>query len=430
MTGTAVPSEVFASLARTRPTLAGTAALRAALHARRMLLVKSLLVRVEQQSRLLPAAVRRRFEEDWALLVRAEQTDPLAARDVLDYPLTGAWLVEALATPAGAAFDRHLAHLGGVALAAAVRAGREVGGTLPVPSGTLALPGLGVLRCPSGSVRLSAGAGLVHIRDAEGHSGVVLQSPVARPVVGAPRGIGSGPGWSALRTLPGSVVILDDLDPYRVPPLGIGPRALRAAERPDCPRRLWVRRWGEARELLAAVDPGRAAEPGTVLRAVVPLATAVPRGAAPVGATLRAAPGAALSQLPAQAWELAETLVHETHHTKLAVLDELVPLCRRGGPATHRVGWRHDPRPVPAVLQGAYAHLALTDLWWRVRNEPAAPAAWRSRADERFAGFREDVGQALSLLRESDELTTAGREFVHEMGRHHAGLGVPTHCGL
>ncbi|WP_329334811.1 HEXXH motif-containing putative peptide modification protein [Streptomyces sp. NBC_00663] len=429
MTGTSVLPEVFTSLATTRPARAGTAALRAALHARRMLLLKSLLVRVDQQSRLLSLTVRRRFEEDWALLVRAEQADTRAARDVLDYPLTGAWLVETLATPTGATLDRHLAHLGGVALAAAVRAGCGVGGTLPVPSGALALPGLGVLRCPSGAVRISGGAGLVHLGDTQGHSSVVLQSPAARPASGVSRGVGSGPGWSALRTLPGTTVVLDDLDPYRVPPLGIGPRALRATERPDCPRRLWARRWSEAHELLAGIDPERAAETGAVLRAVVPLATAVPRGAAPVGATLRAAPGAALAQLPAQPWELAETLVHETHHTKLAVLDELVPLCRTGGLTTHRVGWRHDPRPVPAVLQGAYAHLALTDLWWRVRNEPAAPPAWRHRADERFEVFRDDVGQALSLLRESDELTSPGREFVHEMGRHHAGLGVATHCG-
>lgn len=136
---------------------------------------------------------------------------------------------------------------------------------------------------------------------------------------------------------------------------------------------------------------------------------------------MRTAPGAVLAQLPADRRELVELLVHETHHTKLAVLDEVVPLWRPGG-SLHRVGWRRDPRPVPGVLQGAYAHLALLDLWWRARAGPAW--AWRRRAAERFEMCREQVAGALSVLAESDELTPHGREFVRHMGRHHAHLGV------
>ncbi|MGW3957773.1 aKG-HExxH-type peptide beta-hydroxylase [Streptomyces sp. NPDC004752] len=432
MTRTPVSSEVFTALARTRPGPAATAALRVALHARRMLLVKALLVKVEQRGATSVAA-RRRFDQDWAFLARAERTDAAAVRDVLDYPMTGAWLSEALTAPAGAAFEGHLGHLGGVAVAAAVRAGCGFDGWVPAPSGALRLPGLGVLRCPSGRARLSHTAGLTRISDDQGHSHVTLRSSVAQDPMaqdpmaqdsGASDEAGGGPGWSALRTLPGSTVVLDDLDPYRVPPHGIGPRALHAVERPYCPHRMWARRWRVACELLSSIDPGRAFEIRTVLRAVVPLAPAVRGRAGAMGATLRAAPGAALTQLPAESWELAESLVHETHHTKLAALDELVPLCRPGGVGTHRVGWRPDPRPVPAVLQGAYAHLALTDLWWRARHASLASPAWQRRAGQRFEAYRDDVGEALSILLESDELTLAGREFVEEMGRHHAGLGV------
>jgi HEXXH motif-containing protein len=121
---------------------------------------------------------------------------------------------------------------------------------------------------------------------------------------------------------------------------------------------------------------------------------------------------------------LAESLVHETHHTKLTALHDIMPLYRAGAGVRYRVGWRPDPRPVPGVLQGTYAHLALTDLWWRARTGTAVPAPWRRRAELRFGTYRDQVGEALSILRESDELTFAGREFVHEMGRHHASLGV------
>ncbi|WP_320777074.1 aKG-HExxH-type peptide beta-hydroxylase [Streptomyces sp. CRN 30] len=421
MTSVPVPPAVLAELARTRPTPGCTTALRAALHSRRLLLLKSLLVRLARMSDVTPGA-RREFAADWALLERAERTDAAAVRDVVDYPMTGSWLAAALGAPEGPAFERHLAHFRGVAVAAAVRAGCVDGDTRTVRTGVLSLPGLGVLRCPTGRVRISGRAGLVRIADAAGRDHVVLAPRAAPAEPRAPRRPGGGSGWSALRALPGSAVVLDDLDPYRVPPHGIGPGALPAAGRPHSAERAWAQRWREAQALLTATDPGRAAETRTVLRAVVPLDPPTCDGV-PMSATLRAAPGAVLAQLPAEAPELTESLVHEAHHTKLAALQEVLPLCRPETGALHRVGWRPDPRPVPGVLQGVYAHLALTDLWSRAATGPGMPAAWRRRADERFETYRGEVGEGLSILRESDELTSAGREFVGEMGRRHAHLG-------
>ncbi|MEU9881352.1 HEXXH motif domain-containing protein [Streptomyces phaeochromogenes] len=424
MTLAPVSSEVFTGLARIRPTSAGTAALRAGLHARRLLLLKSLLVRVEQRSALLPSVVRQRFKRDWALLERAELHDAAAVRDVVDYPMTGAWLAEVLAAPEGPAFEEHLAYFGGVAVTAAVRAGCPVDGTLELPSGTLVLPGLGVLNCPSGRAHLGGDAGPVRIMDGAGHNGVVLLCPETPSGVVTQRPVGAASDWSGLLTLPGGTAVLDELDPYRVSPSGIGPAALPAAERSHSTHRLWAGQWREAYDLLSAIDPGRVAEIGTVLRAVVPLVPPDRDGGASMSATLRSAPGAILMQLPASAWELAEALVHEAHHTKLAALHELVPLYRPGGGALHRVGWRSDPRPIPGVFQGAYAHLALTDLWWRAWTGSAVPGEWRTRSAEQFESHRDRIGQALSILLESDELTFAGSEFVREMSRYHASLGV------
>ncbi|MCF2125699.1 HEXXH motif-containing putative peptide modification protein [Strepomyces sp. STD 3.1] len=421
MTPSPVPPDVFVALARTRPLPAATAALRAAIHARRMLLLKALLVRVERQGPSLSPAAHRDFEDDWALLERAERADGAAVRDVLDYPTVGAWLTEALAARSGTAFEAHLPHLRGVAVAAAVRSGRAPSGRFTAPSGLLALPGLGVLRSPSGWARASGGAGPVRLT-AEAGPDVVTARPRRRPPGAGPPGPEEGTGWRALRKLPGGDTVLDDLDPYRVPSRGIGRAGAPAADRARTEYRAWAGRWRLARALLSATDPGRVAETDGLVRSVVPLATG--RGAgAPSGATLRAAPGAVLTRMPADAPELAETLVHETHHSKLAALDEAVALCRPGG-TLHRVAWRPDPRPVPAVLQGAYAHLALLDLWSRAERAAAAPEEWRQRAAERFAQYREQVGEALAVLRESDELTCAGRSFVREMQGHHESLGV------
>ncbi|MFE0854473.1 aKG-HExxH-type peptide beta-hydroxylase [Streptomyces mutabilis] len=422
MTPASVPPDVFVALARTRPLPAATAALRAAIHARRMLLLKALLVRVERQSSSLSPAAHRDFEDDWALLERAERADGAAVRDVLDYPTVGAWLTEALAARPGAAFEAHLPHLRGVAVAAVVRSGRAPSGRLTAPSGLLALPGLGVLRSTSGWARASGGAGPPRLTADAGPGAVDPRTGRTGPDAGPPGPEEEGSGWRALRKLPGGDTVLDDLDPYRVPSRGIGRATAPAADSDRTEYRTWAGRWRLARALLSATDPGRVTETDALVRSVVPLATG--RGAGiPTGATLRAAPGAVLTQMPADAPELAETLVHETHHSKLAALGEAVSLCRPGG-TLHQVAWRPDPRPVPAVLQGAYAHLALLDLWSRAERAAAVPEEWRQRAAERFARYREQVGAALAVLRESDELTCAGRSFVREMRGHHESLGV------
>lgn len=427
MTPAPLSSDIVRELARTRPTPVGAAALSAGLHTRRLLLLKSLLVRVERHGARLPAETRRCFEQDWALLEEAERADAGVVRDVVDYPMTGAWLSEALSAPVGPAFERHLAHLGGVALAAGIRAGCRVRGTRILPTGVLALPGLGVLRCPAGRIRLTTHAGLARITDDEGRDVLLLRpgrtGPGTGPGTACP--VGGGLDWSALRTLPGGTVVLDDLDPYRVPSHGIGPTALAAAERPHSSHRAWARLWRNAHGLLSLTDPARVGEIGSLLRAVVPLVSpGHVVGTPAVSATRRAATGALLAQWPADEGELVELLVHEIHHSKLAALDELVPLCRPGDGTLYRVGWRPDRRPAPAVLQGAYAHLALTDLWWRARSGQGAPAAWRRRAAAQFETCREQVGKALSVLLESDELTFVGREFVREMSRYRARLGA------
>ncbi|MEV4949479.1 HEXXH motif-containing putative peptide modification protein [Streptomyces sp. NPDC053755] len=408
----------FAGLATTRPAPAAARLLASAVHARRLLLLKALLVRVHQHRRDVEAPVLLRFEEAWQLLERAERLRPAVVRDVLDYPTTGAWLAAALAEPVGPALDRHLVRLESVALAAALRSGLPLDLAVEAPDGLLSLPGEGRLRTGAVHLRVTARSGAARIRP-EGRRAAATVLLRTDRHTGAL--VGTGGGWAGLRTLPESRARLDDLDPYRVPPGGVGSPARTAAEHGDTDHVAWAARWRAAQDLLARTDPVRGTEVRRAVRAVVPLTAHGPRS---VGATLSAAPGAVLTSPPAGAPDLAETLVHEIHHSKLATLHALVPLYLPGRAVTHRVGWRQDPRPVAGVFQGAYAHLALTDLWRRAAGADGVPAPWRACAARQFDRIHDQVGEALTILLESDELTNAGREFAHQMKRHHASLGA------
>ena len=411
-----LPAPVFARLARVSPAPDGLALLRSALHARRLLLLKALLVRVHRHRVSVEPGALGRFERSWELLERVERRHPAVVRDVLDYPTTGAWLAGALAEPAGPAFDRLLGHLDNLAVTAALRGGGPLDVTVDTPDGLLPLPGVGRLRVAADRVRVSADERTVRFHpDGARHAARAVLTLTGRRLAGG------GPGWHAVRPLPRSAARLDDVDPYRVPSGVGGTTAVTAADPADTDHAAWSATWHAAQELLARTDPGRAAEVARGVRAVVPV---VPRGPQHLGATLSAAPGAVLTSLPAEGQGMAETLVHELHHSKLATLHELVPLYGPGRDAVYRVGWRSDPRPIAGVLHGAYAHLALADLWRRAVTADEVPASWRSAAGQQFDDIHDQVGAALPILLESDELTVEGREFVHQMRLHHASLGA------
>ncbi|NLU71967.1 hypothetical protein HCC61_04585 [Streptomyces sp. HNM0575] len=402
----AVPQATVGALAGTRPALRELRLLGAGLHSRRLVLLKSLLVRAERHG--VPPSVRRNLNEHWQLLARAEARDPVAAREALDYPSVGNWLLHGLGIPLSrpSAFAEFLGGLGALAASVALQTGTGFRLTLPARSGRLVLPGLGVYRSGASRVRVVAGPRSLRLTPGRRGTGTVLAPPYERA---------AGAGWHGLLPLHGGATLLDALDPHRA---GIRPREPGTPSLTPRTARRWAARWRGALVLLEAADPERRVEVARLVRALVPLPRPAGRtkGASASG-TLRSAPLAVMTELPCSAQELAAVLVHEVQHSKLALLSDLTPLHHADGTPAHRVPWRTDLRPFDAVLQGAYAHLALADLWHRFAARPGATTAARAAARATCEGYRAQVAEALAVLGASGELTDTGARFTDGMAR-------------
>ncbi|MEW2223182.1 HEXXH motif-containing putative peptide modification protein [Streptomyces sp. NPDC006990] len=411
-----IPDPRLRRMGETRPAPGEAAALEGWLHSRRLVLLKTLLTRAERAP--LPDPAARALHAHWTLLEDAEQLDPAAARRALGSPAAGNWLAHALAAPPGEDFAAAVADLGALAAAVALAAGADFRLDLPVSAGRLPLPGLGAYLCAAPRVRVAAHGGTVAFAPPDGAPSSLARGALLRHEVPP-----AGP-WRPLNRLPGGRAVLDDRDPHlareegRAGLAGLLPTTVTAPGE----AREWRELWTRALALLRDADPERAAEVAALVRTVVPVRWK-PDGRA--SATRLAAPWAVLTTLPESPQEMAEVLVHEVQHSKLAVLGGVVRLDHESAEAVYRVGWRSDPRPLGAVVQGTYAHLALADLWGRLADRAASPAAERAAARRRAADYRAQVDHALFLLLGSGQLTRQGTEFVEGMRRRHERLGSP-----
>ncbi len=149
----------------------------------------------------------------------------------------------------------------------------------------------------------------------------------------------------------------------------------------------------------------------TGLSTLMPLVNDVP--GREISAAARQAFGAVGAALPSEGSDLAQLMLHEFQHVKLYALFDLFDLCDPADQRLYYAPWREDPRPVEALLQGAYAHLAVTDFWRVRRHELSGPGALA--AAERFARWRMLTAEAIDTLAKSGSLTKQGARFVAGM---------------
>jgi len=372
----------------------------------------------------------------WILVTKIDQDHPGALDSVLAHPYLRAWAVRCLVqlrelpaggqtrspVTAGRGLAADLGHLGAVAVTAAIRAGLDAVTATPVTDDCVHLPGLGRLKITRADAPPAAGQqpgravvdlarDTITIAGGTGRwelsrSAVLALTPATLPASPA----GPAAEWQPVRTLtaPGLSVALEDTDPYRDCHQWPASARLSAAEHGR-----WQRQFGDAWRLILRDYPEYAPAIAASLTVIMPLQPG-PEGR-DISAAARDAFGAIGVARPAGPATLALLIMHEFQHVKLgAILDEYDlydPADRR----LYHAPWRTDERPIEGLLQGTYAHLAVTD-YWRQRQVTATGAA-ATEASEQFSRWHAHTRDAIDTLAASGSLTTLGEKFVEQM-RH------------
>jgi uncharacterized protein len=346
-------------------------------------IVRALIADVARELGGKGGDLNRAATEGWALLADLDAERPEAVRAVVSYPYVRAWAMRCLEPASHADLELDRAHVAGLAAAAALRAGTEAELLLPVREGAVYLPTMGALAVEPGA----------------GPTTAVRVSPAG---VRCRHGTGS---WETVRWLTGGdkPITVEDIDPFR------DCQAWSVAGR--LPPETW-NAWRLA--LMAAVRelttelPDYARVMSAGLRSVVPL------GEQPAGyrqsSTPRQAFGAVALTLPGTVAGLSELLVHEMQHVKLTALGDLFDLVDPADDTVLTVPWRDDPRPIEAALHGAYAYLAVAELW-RSRSGLTLDAEARVL----FRRYRSWVEEGIEALLSAGSLMPRGEQFVKGM---------------
>ncbi|MGV9805340.1 HEXXH motif domain-containing protein [Micromonospora chersina] len=338
--------------------------------------------------------------EAWELLVRAYDAAPGITEDILARPQVGSWAAHTLrrlrnGRPDPVPLWLDVGYLHALAAASAVRAGVSFELDIPARHRTAVLPTVGAASVPPDVevVRVRAGGGQAEV---ETSARTVRCRPGDpdwhEPILIEVRADGAG-----LR------VELLDRDLYRDLRGPSPPQPLSESEvtawRADL-----ARSWA----LLVREQPGLAQAIAGIVRTLTP----VPRRERfrPLSASGTEAFGGILLSQPDDPLQLAVTLVHESQHQKLGALSHLLTLCEADDRLRYYAPWRDDPRPLPGLLQGAYAFAGIT-RFWRVHRQQAPPGA-RAATDFEFALWRRQALGVLRVLATSGRLTGHGQRFV------------------
>jgi uncharacterized protein len=336
------------------------------------------------------------FGDGWNLLIRLDKSSPAVVDEVLLHPYVRAWAERCLRTPGAMPADA--GHLASIAAAAAIRSGTLAELDVPVTGGYVHLPTLG---------RLRVGGAATATLAARGEGAFEVRAPSGKwhiePGAGEP-----DPDWQPVRELRAGefAVRLEDTDPYRDChqwPVGGRLTADAAAA--------WQAQFEEAWRLIEQTYPRYAPGVAAGLSVLLPLADDV--AGREISATARQAFGAVAAALPAGGADLALLIIHEFQHVKLGALTDMFDLCDRTDQRVFFAPWREDPRPLGALLQGTYAHIAVTDYWRLRRHQGSGPEALA--AAEHFARWRMMTAEAIQTLADSDALTPLGARFVDGM---------------
>lgn len=401
---------------------------------------RALLASVYQVARAeptVPSRARDALRSAWTVLATADQERPDLLDSVLAHPYVRVWAARCLdelrpssASPAGEngapaspGLLADLGHLGAIAAVAAIRVGVNADVGVPVTNGAVHLPTLGRLAigtpaaaAPQREAILTIDGKAVHVQVGEDRWEIAVAALLSgEPYSAGIFGGGEPAKWQPVRilTAPGNITVaLEDTDPYR--DCHQWPAASRLSEA-DVAK--WQRHFHDAWQEIERDHPAYAPAIAAGLTVLMPMSPA-PAGR-DVSATARHAFGAIGAALPADATTLALLIIHEFQHVKLGAILDLYDLYDPADDRLYYAPWREDMRPLEGLLQGTYAHLAVSE-YWRTRQELTTGAAAET-ARERFAFWRVHTRDAIETLADSGSMTALGVRFVEEM-RHSAAV--------
>jgi uncharacterized protein len=392
-----VSDDVFQALAAGGGGAAAIRELAGAQYSKHAFLLRGVLEGAQAAGSAQAAMARSGYE----LIVAAQRYDPAAADVVIRHPSVGGWALRTVRAMRGDQARPGLepARLCAIAAAAAIRAGLPADIEVPVTGRTVMLPSLG-------AAMVQGDRAAVHSGEGNGTADVLSAGQRIHLPADPHR---DAPGWSALRRLKAGPVevLLDDLDPYRMPGTADVASRLDADE-----IRMWESAFEDMWSLLQRHHPATAEEAAAAVRVLVPLGA--PRHGQ-VSFTSAENFGAVALSPPGNPGSFAVTLAHEMQHLKLAALIEIVPLTLPDDGRRFYAPWRDDPRPIRGLLQGAYAFLGVTGFWQRQRHLDDGPD--RIQAQVEFARWREAALRVTDTLLSSGRLTIAGQDFVRGMAR-------------
>jgi HEXXH motif-containing protein len=327
-------------------------------------------------------------QDSFAALAAVQRHDPTLVADLLSGPQVGAWAGRCLRRLAGPTSPTppwvHLAHLGAIAMAAAIRSGVDIEVRVPVRSGSVTLPTLG---------RATV--------DRPEPWALVSCAP------GDPVSLGGSPplDWQPVRLLRTEKVRipLDDTDAYWTCfGLPVRPRLDEAEVQ------RWSRQVDAALTILAQRHRDRLETVTAAVRCLVPIERAGRFGG--VSASSEDAPGAVAMTEPISPERLAATLVHEVQHFRLNALHDLAPLHHGKTRELVYSPWRNDPRGFPGLLHGTFAFLGVADFWNREWSTAGRVA------ELVYARTMRQLRVAHRILVNATDLTRTGMALVAALG--------------
>ena len=131
--------------------------------------------------------------------------------------------------------------------------------------------------------------------------------------------------------------------------------------------------------------------------------------------------------LRADAVTLAGLLIHEFQQVKLGAVLDLCDLYDPADDSLFPAPWGEEKLQVGGLLQGAYAHLAVTDVWRARQRGAAGPVAEEAR--RRFVQSGARTREAIDALLSSESLTRWGLRSCRRCAVRHPWnrMGLPRH---